>query len=65
MALSILFKKTEQSCIFKYVIILTDVLKCKTEKKEQPLQTQSAKGAQQARGLFCMCDLGVAHCQAQ
>ena len=49
--------------VLKYILVLTVLLECKTEKQNS--QCEHGQPMEQTRGLFCMCDSGVAHCQLQ
>ena len=46
-----------------YVIVLTNLLECKTEKRNS--QCEHGQLKKQTRGLLCTCDSGVALCQSQ
>ena len=46
-----------------YLIVLKALLDCKTEKRNS--QCEHGQPMEQTRGLFCMCDSGLAHCQSQ
>ena len=52
----------KQFCIYN-IIVLTVLLECKTEKGNS--QHEHRQPMEQARGLFCTCDSGVACCQSQ
>ena len=49
--------------LYQYVIVLTVLLECKTEKQNS--QREQRQFMEQTRSLFCMCDIGVAHYQSQ
>ena len=52
----------KQNTLYLICSCINGFVGCKTEKRKSPCK--HGQPMEQTRGLFCMCDSGVAHCQS-